>query len=408
MSSPRRMPAAALDDPAPRRPIWAAIAAATLVNLPLGSLYAYSVFLHPLEQLLGVSRSELSFVFALATISFTVGMNAAPRCFGLWSAPALVALCAACSAAGIALAATATGLAGLVVGYGVLFGLGGGMAYILFQQGVNLMLRRRSGLVNGYLVSLYPLGAMLAAPLFGVSIDLWGVRATLAGLAVTIALTGVAACALVAHAGMRLRPLAAADEPAVAGRRLVFWQMCAVFFLAAAAGLTVLSQAAGIIVAYGGSVAGALAATTAISGAVAAARLGGGWLVDVLPVPVVMGLAHACALAGAGLLTLWPGPLVAMLALAMIGTGAGLVSGSTAAGVASYWPVALYGRVASRLYIAWGVAAISLPVLAGHLFDLTGGYRTAIILAGCGNLVGLLIALSLPRSRPTPVSRTAG
>ena len=121
-----------------------------------------------------------------------------------------------------------------------------------------------------------------------------------------------------------------------------------------------------------------------------------------------MGLAHAFALAGAGLLTLWPGPLVAMLALAMIGTGAGLVSGSTAAGVATYWPVSQSGRVASRLYIAWGVAAISLPVLAGHLFDLTGGYHTAIILAGCGNLAGLLVALSLPRRRPTPVMRTAG
>ncbi len=209
---------------------------------------------------------------------------------------------------------------------------------------------------------------------------------------------------------MRLRPLAAAGsaEPPAEAHRLVFWQMCAVFFLAAAAGLTVLSQAAGIITAYGGSVAGALAATTAISAAVAAARLGGGWLVDLLPVPVVMGLAHAIALAGAILLTLWPGPLAAMLALAMIGTGAGLVSGSTAAGVATYWPIAQYGRVASRLYVAWGVAAISLPVLAGHLFDLTGGYRTAIMVAGCGNLAGLLISLTLPRRGPTRAARIAG
>jgi OFA family oxalate/formate antiporter-like MFS transporter len=406
---PRVQTTGLIAKPPADRPIWAAIAAATLVNLPLGSLYAYSVFLRPLEQLLGVSRSELSFVFALATISFTVGMNAAPRFFGTSSAPLLVALCAASSAAGIALAAASTGLAGLVVGYGVLFGLGGGVAYILFQQGVNLMLQRRSGLVNGYLVSLYPLGAMLAAPLFGLSIEAWGVRVTLGGLAVTIAIAGIAAYVLVARAGMRLRPLAAtADEVRVTGQRLVFWQMCTVFFLAAAAGLTVLSQAAGIIVAYGGSMAGALAATTAISGAVAAARLGGGWLVDVLPVPAVMALAHTVALAGALLLTLWPGPLVAMLALAMIGTGAGLVSGSTAAGVATYWPAAQYGRVASRLYIAWGVAAISLPVLAGHLFDLTGGYHAAIIVAGCGNLAGLLVALSLPRRGPTLAARIVG
>lgn len=83
--------------------------------------------------------------------------------------------------------------------------------------------------------------------------------------------------------------------------------------------------------------------------------------------------------------------------MALIGVGAGLVSGATAAAVAIYWPVALYGIVASRVYIAWGVAAVSLPVLAGHLYDLTGGYGTAVLIAGAGNLAGLLISLLLPR-----------
>ncbi len=53
--------------------------------------------------------------------------------------------------------------------------------------------------------------------------------------------------------------------------------------------------------------------------------------------------------------------------------------------------------VASRVYIAWGLAAISLPVLAGHLYDVTGGYGTAILIAGAGNLAGLLTSLLLPR-----------
>ena len=38
--------------------VWAAIASATVLNLPLGSLYAFSVFLKPLEASLGVSRAE--------------------------------------------------------------------------------------------------------------------------------------------------------------------------------------------------------------------------------------------------------------------------------------------------------------------------------------------------------------
>jgi hypothetical protein len=59
----------------------------------------------------------------------------------------------------------------------------------------------------------------------------------------------------------------------------------------------------------------------------------------------------------------------------------------------------MYGAIVSRIYIAWCVAAVTLPVLAGHLFDLTGGYRTTVLIAGCGNLCGCIVALGLPRRR---------
>ena len=70
-------------------------------------------------------------------------------------------------AAGIALSATATNLVQLAIGYGGLFGVCGGAAYIIVQQALNQLDWKRRGLVNGYVVSLYPLGAMIAAPLFG-------------------------------------------------------------------------------------------------------------------------------------------------------------------------------------------------------------------------------------------------
>lgn len=385
--------------PAPQR-FWAALTASTVINLPFGSLYAFSVFLKPLEELLGVTRAELSFVFGLATIFFTLGMNVAPYLFRVASAPVLVAGCSAAGAIGVALAATAEGVAQLAVGYSVLFGLGGGAAYIIVQQGVNVMVKSHRGLINGYVVSLYPAGAMIAAPLFGLGIAMFGVRGTLGGLAITIAVTGVITLLLVIHSGMVLKT-PAADAAAADNERygLAFWQIAAVFLLAAAAGLTVLSQAAGMIAAYGGTTALALFATTWITGCITAARIGGGWLADKFAVPHIMAGAHVVALCGTIGLTLWPGPLVAVATLSMVGMGYGFISGSSAAAVAFYWNVNAFGRIASRLYIAWGLAAISLPVVAGWLFDLTGGYRAAVILAGCGNLLGIAIALTLPRQR---------
>ena len=160
---------------------------------------------------------------------------------------------------------------------------------------------------------------------------------------------------------------------------------------------SVLSQAAAILVAYGTTKSTALAATTGITAAIAAARLGGGLMVDRMSVPVVAATAQAIALGGAVLLTLVPTPEMAIPTLGMIGIGYGLISGVTAGAVALYWPKALFGQTASRIYIAWCLAALTLPVVAARLFDLTGGYHTAIMLAGAANLCGVVVGLTLPR-----------
>src|SRR4029453_17920700 len=160
-----------------RRP-WAAVVAAAALKAPLGSLYAFSVFLQPLETLLGLSRADLALVFGLASAGFGAGMNLAPSVSGVASTPLVVLACAAASTLGISLAATASGLAQLAIGYGVLFGAGGGAAYIVVQQAGNLAVPSRHGLVNGYIVGLYPAGAMIAAPAFGWAIRELGVRAT--------------------------------------------------------------------------------------------------------------------------------------------------------------------------------------------------------------------------------------
>lgn len=377
----------------------AALLGATVLSMPLGSIYAFSVFLAPLEALLGASRSELASVFGISVIFFTIGMLLVPRLFGRLGVPAIILLSAALGSVGVGFAAMARSFTELAFGYGVLFAFGGGMAYVAAQQCVNATPLRHPGLVNGYLVSLFPLGAMLAAPLCGLAIDAYGVRATLAGLALVTGASGLLATLLMARSGVSLSrpgtfPAAAQGE----GRRLavIFWQLFLAFGMAASSGLMVLSQAAGILAAYGASKPVALAATTGVTAAIAAARIAGGFLVDRLSVPLVTACAHALALAGAVLLSLRPTPGMAIPTLAMIGIGYGLMSGVTAGAVALYWPKALFGRTVSRVYVAWCLAALALPLVAAWLYDRTGGYQTAIMLAGGANLVGALVGLTLP------------
>ncbi len=379
-----------------RQRVGTAIAAATVLNLPFGTIYAFSVFLKPMEAMLAVSRAEMSFVFALATISLTTGMNLAPRLYRSLPPVLLVLACAAVSVTGLILTAAATGLAQFAFGYGVLFGLGGGVGFILMQQVVNQAAPTTSGLVNGYVVSLYPLGAMIGAPVLGWAIAAHGLRASIAGLALVVLLAALVAAMLLRIAAIRMHDATGDATHGVPPDATVFRRLFMVFFLAAAAGLMVLSQVAGIIQAYGGKTALALGATTLITGAIAAARVGGGWLVDRFPIPYVAAGAHIWSLAGALILTLWPGPVVAIPALAMIGMGYGLVSGLAAGAIARYWHRNVFGRITSRLYIAWCIAAVSLPILAGWLFDRTQGYGSAVLIAAAVNVLGVLFAMRLP------------
>ena len=223
------------------------------MNLPLGSVYSFSVLLRPIEQELTITRSALSLVFGLATVGFTVGSVGASFLYRAAPAPILVLASALVGAGGLLMAATANGLAQLLLGYGIVFGTGGGVAYILLQQGVNMLVRRRQGLVNGYIVSLYPMGAMIATPLFHACNEAFGWRTTLAGLAAVVVACGTAAALLVRHAGTRL-VAPASGEPTGAERGSAimgptFFKLTATFFLAASAGLMVLSQAREIVAA---------------------------------------------------------------------------------------------------------------------------------------------------------------
>jgi len=383
----------------PRQRSFAALSAATAMNLPFGTIYAFSVFLKPMESLMAIGRAEMTLVFGLAACSLTLGMNLAPLLYRILPPSTLIAIAGACSAAGLLMTAQATGLPELALGYGVLFGLGGGVGFIVVQQGVNQTMQARIGLVNGYVIALYPLGAMIGAPLFGWAITAYGLRPTLTALTITVLAASLLSAALLRLADIRMHDASVSSPADHEPQWSIFLRLFGVFFLAAAAGLMVMSQAAGIVQAYGGQLMMALAATTLITGAIAVARLAGGWLVDHFAARQVAASAHLFSLTGAVALSVWPTPWVAVGSLAMIGMGYGVISGSTAGAIARYWHRNAFGGVASRLYIAWCVAAVSLPVLSGWLFDRTQGYATAVMIAAGGNVLGAMLSMTLPESR---------
>lgn len=394
------------------------ILAATFANLPFGTIYAFSVFLKSMESMLGLTRSDMGMVFGFSTVMFATGMNVAPVLYTRLSTGTVLIITSITGTLGLALASQAQGFWSLLLGYGLLFGWSGGTAFTTAQQIVNLVPTQRRGLVNGYIVSLYPLGAMIGAPLLGWSVQQMGLRQTLLNLGLVVLIGGLAAAWLT---GLRsyiprltnkvtteIHP-EVAQHPQYLGmiHWALFFKIASVFFLAASAGLMVMSQAAGIIQSYGGATQFSIGATSFITGMIASARITGGWLMDRFSLRQVMGAAHVWALLGAVMLTLWPSPYVALISLAMVGMGYGFVSGAAAGGIAMHWPALQFGLVASRLYIGWCIAAICLPVLAGWLFDWSHSYQSSISIAAIVNLMGIALATRLP-GRPVVVDESEG
>ena len=122
-------------------------------------------------------------------------------------------------------------------------GFGGGIAFTLLQQAIQASIRP-SGLVNGYVVGLYPLGAMIASR-HRCSIAAHGLRVTLAGLGHHAGHRLIASRPAVAPVrGAHARCLAGGAGRAL-GQRATF--LSSAVLLAAAAGSWCCPRAAGIV-----------------------------------------------------------------------------------------------------------------------------------------------------------------
>jgi hypothetical protein len=108
---------------------WLPVVGGLLMNLALGSLYAWSVFVPPLEREFGWSRAETSWVYTIAIVCFALTFVAAGRLQDV-RGPKVCALAGGILvSAGFVLASFTTSLAMLYLFYGVIVGVGNGFGY---------------------------------------------------------------------------------------------------------------------------------------------------------------------------------------------------------------------------------------------------------------------------------------
>lgn len=386
---------------------WLIAAAGVVMQMALGSIYAWSVFQKPLEHEYGWSGSQVTATFGITI--FTLGVAA--YFGGLWMSrvgPRTVGIVAAIlNGLGVSLAGLSShGIWVLYLTYGLLSGIGLGLGYIVPVATLVKWFPDRRGLITGIAVTGFGIASLITAPVATRLIGAVGPLSTFVFLGVAYLVVGVLAALPMENPPEGYKPAGWEMPPQLMRQcsvgnftlreALAQWQwyaLWAMLFLNVLAGIAVLSQAASIAEDVGGTGAGTAAG---LVGIIAVANGVGrplwSWLSDYIGRRTVflsmfaLQAALFAALAQVHTFAL----LAALCFVVLLCHGGGFAT--MPAFVTDYFGAKWVGQVYGLLLTAWGSAAVVGPQIFARVRESTGHYTLGFtILAGL-----MLLATVIP------------
>ena len=394
---------------------WNVIIGGVLMNLALGVIYAWSVFVAPFERDFGWTRTEVSVVFTIAILSVGSWFVVAGFLQDRFGPRRVAAAGGILYALGFFLASQTDSLLWLYITFGALAGAGNGFGYAIPIPVCSKWFPDRRGLAVGLVVGGYGAGSGIYGPLAReVLIPAYGWQGTMQiSGAIFLVMTLVAAW-LLRNPPEGYKPPAAAPAPAAgsappaaapAGRDYAtgemvrtptFYLLWIAYCLGSAAGLMVISQLVPVGTAAGLGAAAGLGLTIGAIGNTGG-RVLSGWMSDTfgrLNTLRLMVLLSAVALP---VFYMFAGQVVLFyLLLVVIYYCYGTLLSVFASTCADFYGTRNMGVNYGLLFSAWGVAGIVGPVIAGRVYDATGEYEQAFYIAA-GLAVVALAALMLAR-----------
>jgi OFA family oxalate/formate antiporter-like MFS transporter len=400
---------------APPRNRWGIAAAGVVMQLALGAVYAWSVFVNPLRDRFDWSRTQVTLTFTISI--FMLGATA--YFGGLWmnrKGPRIVGMTAGVLyGIGVILASqSADKLWLLYLSYGFIAGTGLGFGYIVPVATLVKWFPDRRGMITGIAVCGFGGGAVLTAPIAKALISSVGVLSTFAYLGIAYLVMVVGAAWFMTNPPEGWKP--AGWEPSAAQQTqrsakdyllpeaLRTWQwyaLWALLFLNVTAGISLISQASDMTQEITGVSATAGAALVSlISIANATGRFLWAWLSDFITRRWVFLTMFALQ---AVLFLLLPQArayaLFSLLAFIII-TCYGGGFGTMPAFAADYFGPRNVGTIYGLMLTAWGVASAVGPLLLSTLRDASGSYTQPLIIIAVIMLVSLIVPFIVRPPRP--------
>ncbi len=385
------------------------------MNLALGTLYAWSVFVAPLEKEFHWKRADTSTIFTIAVVVFALSFIVAGRLQDklgpFWislTGSILVSL-------GFFLCAYTTNLNYLFLCFGVIGGLGNGFGYATPIPVMAKWFPDKRGLAVGLAVGGYGAGSAIFGPLSAsYLIPHLGWRATfqvLGGIFFVMTLIG-AFLLKNPPAGYRPRnwtpitssKVAATTYDFTVGEMLstpTFYFMWIGYAFGCAAGLMVISQ----LVPFAKSVgipSITLASLGLVVGAVgnASGRILSGWMSDHLGRINVLRLMIGVSMVAMPILYKVGGNVVALFVMLFVVYWCyGTQLTVNAATAADFWGTKNVGLNYGLLFTAWGVAGLLGGRIGGKLYDKYHNYQMAFYTAAVMALIALIAEFLAKRPR---------
>jgi MFS family permease len=381
-----------------------------LLNPAIVGFYSFTIFFTSLSKELGWGRGVLGLSITIGTLAVAVVAPIAGRFADRGHARQLVVWSALLFAGLLALMPIlAKSLIGLYVAFG-LIGVLTACYYVSLPRIISSWFDARRGLALGFVMSAAGLGSALLAPILAAVIAKHGwptAYLVLAGAVLVIAFPSALLLlherptASTAHAAGAAQAAQPSEKPKITGELVLF----AASFLLMGLGLHGVLINFSPILTDRGITPGEAAGMFAIAGAAMfLARLGCGFIIDLLPANRVGAVVMIGAAVGVALLYYGDGRTALIVAACLFGIGIGAELDLLSYIISRRFPMAHFSRQFSFVYSTFMIGTAFGPPLLGGLFDKFGDYKVGVMVSVVMVLLAALALALMPRT-PTRTSK---
>jgi MFS transporter, OFA family, oxalate/formate antiporter len=378
-----------------------------LMSLVMGLVYAWSIFVLPLEKQFGWTRAQTQLTFTLAIMTFCVGMIFGGRFADRFGPKVVASAGAVLSTIGFFLSSYTSSLGMLYVSYGILVGLGIGVADVVVISAAARWYPDRRGLAIGIMAMGFGLAGFFFGGLLGQFIHSLGWQWAFRTLGVASLIILVGGGLLMAYPPAGWSPASAASASGAPAppplrnfewyemfKTSPWWLWWVWDLVLCVAGMMVLAHVVPLAVEKGLDKAQAAWAMGLFALFNGLGRLLFGWLYDQMgrnKTMVLSAVVMAIGVFGLRYLTQvlgFPGLFVSIMLTGMAYGGLPVIN--------STFIVASYGPKNAGLFIGLATTPLMVAVFIGpylgSFVQMSFGYNLTIVLGGAVAVIGAIVA----------------